>query len=59
MAAIRTECAAGLTPQSRTLLGAASRSKGQKGWFKSVGVMELAARELIAPELPQAVVLPV
>lgn len=55
LAMIRTECAAGITPPSRTLLGAASRFKGQKGWFKSVGVMEHAARELIAPELPQAI----
>lgn len=55
LTAIRAECAAGVTPSSRTLLGAASRFKGQKGWFKSVGVMEHAAREIIAPELPQAI----
>lgn len=55
LAAIRAEYAAGITPASRTLLGAASRFKGQKGWFKSVGAMEHAAREIIAPELPQAI----
>lgn len=55
LSAIRAECATGVTPPSRTLLGAASRFKGQKGWFKSVGVMEQAAREIIAPELPQAI----
>lgn len=52
---IRAECAAGVTAPTRTLLGVASRFKGQKGWFKSIGMMEQATRELIAPELPQAI----
>ena len=53
--AIRAECAVGVHPSTRTLLGAASRFKGQKGWFKSIGMMEQATRELIAPDLPQAI----
>ena len=54
LATMRAECAAGLSLDSRALLGRAARFKGTKGWFKSVGTMEEAARDVIAPELPQA-----
>jgi putative ATP-dependent endonuclease of the OLD family len=54
LAAIRTECAVGVSPESRALLGRAASFKRSKGWFKSVGLMEEAARDIIAPELPQA-----
>jgi putative ATP-dependent endonuclease of the OLD family len=54
LAAIRAEFAAGLPVQSRAILGRAARFKGSRGWFKSVGLMEEAAREIIAPDFPQA-----
>ena len=54
LAAIRAEFAAGLSAQSRAILGKAARFKGSKGWFKSVGLMEGAAREIIGPDFPQA-----
>ena len=50
---IRAECAEGISPDSRAVLGRAARFKGAKGWFKSVGLMEEAARNIIAPELSQ------
>lgn len=55
LAAIRAECAAGISPESRAILGRAARFKGAKGWFKSVGLMEAAARDIIGPELAQAI----
>jgi hypothetical protein len=54
LAAIRAECAFGVSPDSRALLGTAARFRGTKGWFKSVGIMEAAARDIIGPELAQA-----
>lgn len=54
LAAIRAECAAGLSPESRAILGRAAKFKGSRGWFKSVGLMEQAAREVIGPDFPQA-----
>jgi hypothetical protein len=51
LAAIRAECAATISENGRIILGKAARSKGTKGWFKSVGVMEEAARDIIGPEL--------
>jgi hypothetical protein len=36
------------------LLGKAARFKGNSGWFKSVTVMERAAREVIGPDFPTA-----
>jgi hypothetical protein len=49
LATIRGECTTGLSPESRAILGKAARFKGSKGWFKSVGLMEEAAREIIGP----------
>jgi putative ATP-dependent endonuclease of OLD family len=54
LATIRAEFAAGLSAQSRAILGRAARLKGSKGWFKSVRLMEEAAREIIAPDFSQA-----
>jgi putative ATP-dependent endonuclease of OLD family len=54
LAAIRAEIPAGLSVQSRAFLGRAARFKGSRGWFKSIGLMEEAAREIIAPDFPQA-----
>lgn len=54
LATIRAECAAGISAQSRAILGRAARFKGSKGWFKSVGVMEEAARDIIGPDFPNA-----
>lgn len=54
LATMRAECAGGISAESRTVLGKAARFKGAKGWFKSVSQMEDAARDIIAPELPQA-----
>ena len=45
----------GLSAQSRAILGKAARFKGSKGWFKSVGLMEEAARDLIAPDFQDAI----
>jgi putative ATP-dependent endonuclease of OLD family len=55
LATIRAECTTGLSPESRAILGKAARFKGSKGWFKSVGLMEEAAREIIGPDFPHAV----
>lgn len=54
LAAIQAEWAAGLSLESRALLGRAARFKGAKGWFKSVSTMEEAARVIIGPGLAQA-----
>ncbi|WP_431284499.1 ATP-dependent nuclease [Humitalea sp. 24SJ18S-53] len=54
LVSIKAECAEALSPASRAILGKAARLKGSKGWFKSVGLMEQATRDIIAPELPQA-----
>ncbi|MGY4473989.1 AAA family ATPase [Bradyrhizobium sp. USDA 3364] len=54
LAAIRAEYATGLSPESRAILGRAARFKGAKGWFKSVGLMEQAAREIIGPDFQHA-----
>ncbi len=55
LATIRAECvAAGLSVISRATLGRAARFKGAKGWYKSVGLMEDATRDIIAPELPNS-----
>ena len=54
LASVRAECAAGLTPETRALLGRSARFKGTKGWFKSVSAMEEAARDIIGPGLAQA-----
>jgi hypothetical protein len=54
LAAIRAECATGLSAESRVVLGKAARFKGSKGWFKSVGLMEQAAREIIGPDFQTA-----
>jgi putative ATP-dependent endonuclease of OLD family len=54
LAAIRAECASGLSLESRAVLGKAARFKGSKGWFKSVGRMEQAAREIIGPDFQSA-----
>ncbi len=43
-------CKVEITPEVRTILGAASRTK-KAGWFKSVTWMEHAAREIVAPDL--------
>ena len=50
IASIREEAlAGGLSPISRKALGEASGRKS--GWFKTVGAMERAAREIIGPNL--------
>lgn len=54
LAAIRAECAMGLSAESRTILGKAARFKGSKGWFKSIGLMERAARQIIGPDFHHA-----
>jgi hypothetical protein len=54
LAAVRWECATGLSPETRAILGRAARSKGAKGWFKSVGLMEQAARDVIGPDFQNA-----
>lgn len=52
IASIRAEALLGeLRPLSRKALGEASGRKA--GWFKSVGAMERAAREIIGPNLPR------
>lgn len=43
----------GYSPQTRALLGNASSIR-KKGWFKQLGWMEQAAREIIGPDLPNA-----
>ncbi len=51
IASIREEAlAGGLSPISRDALGEASGKK-KSGWFKTVGAMERAAREIIGPNL--------
>ena len=45
--------AGGISPESRTALGAAARTK-RAGWFKSVTWMEDAARDIVGPDLPHA-----
>lgn len=54
LASIRAECTAGLSEEGRGILGKAARFKGSKGWFKSVGLMEEAAREIIGPDFQSA-----
>jgi hypothetical protein len=54
LAVVRAECATGLSAESRAILGKAARFKGSKGWFKSVGLMEQAAREIIGPDFQTA-----
>lgn len=44
------DCRGALTPMHRETLGKAARS-GSTAWFKSIGRMERAAREVIAPAL--------
>jgi putative ATP-dependent endonuclease of OLD family len=54
LAAIQTEMLiASITPESRTILGKASRTK-KAGWFKSVTWMEDVARDIIGPDLLNA-----
>lgn len=53
LAAIRADGAKGFSEQSRTILGKASSFKG-KSWFKTVGLMETAARDIIGPDFPNA-----
>lgn len=43
----------GLSEQARAVLASASSIR-KKGWFKQVGWMEQAAREIIGPDLPNA-----
>ena len=43
----------GLSAQARAVLASASSIR-KKGWFKQVGWMEQAAREIIGPDLPNA-----
>lgn len=53
IASIREEALAGeISPTSREALGKASGRKS--GWFKTVGAMERAAREIIGPNLVAA-----
>ncbi|MGJ0509180.1 MAG: ATP-dependent nuclease [Methylocystis sp.] len=54
LAAIRAECTAEISPESRAILGKAARYKGTKGWFKSVSIMEEAAHDLVGPDLAHA-----
>lgn len=54
LAAVRAECASVISPETRIILGRAARYKGSKGWYKSVGAMEEASREIIGPDLEQA-----
>ena len=44
---------AGLTPESRLILGKAARTK-RAGWFKSVTWLEDVAREIVGPDLVNA-----
>lgn len=54
LGAIRNEAsAAGITPESRQLLGKAARRK-KAGWFKSVTWMEDVARDIVSPNLTAA-----
>ncbi|MCF1742041.1 ATP-dependent nuclease [Paradevosia shaoguanensis] len=54
LAAILAEAeAGGITPDSRTALGAAARTK-RAGWFKSVTWMEEVARDIVGPDLAHA-----
>lgn len=46
-------CQGTLTPETRAVIGKASKGK-QSGWFKSVGAMETAARDIIGPDLKTA-----
>ena len=51
---IRTEALIdGILPESRSILGKASRTK-KAGWFKSVTWMEDVARDIVGPDLPNA-----
>ncbi len=43
----------GITPESRAVLGKASRTK-KAGWFKSVSWMEDVARDIVGPDLANA-----
>jgi len=43
-------CRAKLTPESRATLGKASKGK-KSGWYKSITDMEVAARDIIGPDL--------
>lgn len=52
--AILAEAESGrISPESRTALGAAARTK-RAGWFKSVTWMEDVARDIVGPDLPRA-----
>ena len=52
LVAIRADCVAGISAESRAILGRAAQLG--KGWFKSVGLMEQAAREIIGPDFGTA-----
>lgn len=54
LAAVRCELnAGGLSAAARSALGKAARAK-KAGWFKTVSWMEYVAREIVAPDLPNA-----
>jgi hypothetical protein len=44
------DCQAGITPEVRTILGKASRTK-KAGWYKSVTWMEQVSRDIVGPDL--------
>ena len=51
---IRAECTGSLSAESRALLGKAAQFRGASGWFKSVGTMEMVARDVVGPALEKA-----
>jgi len=53
LSAIRNECRAGISNESRAMLGKASKSH-KIGWFKSVTWMEAVARNIVASDLQHA-----
>jgi putative ATP-dependent endonuclease of the OLD family len=54
LASVRAQCEAGtLQPETRSVLGSIAKSKGSP-WFKSVGRMERAGREVVGPGLAAA-----
>jgi len=52
LAAMRAASPGAMAPNVRAILGRAARL--EKGWFKSVGLMEEAGRVIVGPDFAQA-----